>query len=90
MSINPDYRDNAPVIEVRVFAADRLIVLEVCEDARQAADVVDRWSELPDISILVDDYTHVRMAPRTADPGPTVVQAEAPIAAAALGGAGWE
>jgi hypothetical protein len=83
------YDTGAPAVEVRVFRADRLVDLELCEDDRQAAEILRRWPEREGFSFLVDDIAErapdgdVAFAPLR--PGP-----ETPIAAAALPGIGIE
>lgn len=90
MRTNLEYRDDTPVIEVRVYSDDHLVALELCEDERHARDVVDRWAELPEVSFLVDNYSceHVvRPTPAAKRPVPA---ADTSIAGAALDGVGWE
>lgn len=90
MRTNLEYRDDTPVIEVRVFSDDHLVAFELCEDERHARDVVDRWAELPEVSFLVDNYSckHVVRPTRAAERPVTAVDTS--IAAAALDGVGWE
>jgi len=90
MRTNLENRDDTPVIEVRVFSNDQLLALELCEDDRHASDVVDRWAELPDVSFLIDTYSCRHVVGQGRAPEPPAVDIEAPIAAAVLGGSGWE
>lgn len=54
-----EYREDVPVIEVRVLSGDRLVALEICTSESEVADVVRRWSDRDTVSILVDDFTGV-------------------------------
>lgn len=52
------YDPGTPTIEVRVFRGDKLLVVELCEDEQEVAEIVARWSE-HDVTFLVDDLgTH--------------------------------
>lgn len=90
MRTNLEYRDDTPVIEVRVFSDDHLVAFELCEDERHARDVVTRWAELPEVSFLVDNYRgeHVVGPKRALEP--ITDHIDSPIAGAVIDGAGWE
>lgn len=49
--------DATPSIEVRVFRAGDLIERQLCESDVEAAEVVEKWSELEDVTCLVDDLS---------------------------------
>jgi len=84
-----EYREDVPVIEVRVLSGDRLVALEVCTSEAQVAEVVRRWSDRDTFSILVDDFTGVHV-PDVADRAARQVDLDSSISAAVPSGAGWE
>lgn len=45
----------APTIEVRIYDRGRLLTRELCESEDDAAAVVERWSDQPHLSFVVDD-----------------------------------
>ena len=47
----------APTIEVRIYEDGRLLTRELCESEEDAAAVVERWSDVPDTHVVVDDLT---------------------------------
>lgn len=49
--------DSTPSIEVRVFRGGDLIERQLCESEEEAAEVVDTWSEVEDVTCLVDDLS---------------------------------
>jgi len=49
------YDADTSAIEVLISCGDQLIARELCESEQDAAAVVDRWSELRNVSFLVDD-----------------------------------
>lgn len=46
-----------PTTEVRVFRHGELIERVLCESEQEAAAVLERWSELEDVTCLVDDLS---------------------------------
>lgn len=46
-----------PTIEVRVFLHGDLIERALCESEEDAAQVLDQWSEVDDVTCLVDDLS---------------------------------
>lgn len=83
------YRDDVPVIEVRVLSGDRLIALDYCADRTQVAEAMARWAHRADVTFLVDDF---RAAPSDQSVRRNEIprSREVPIAVAALSGSGWE
>ncbi len=57
MSEDSLYDNGTSVIEVRIYRDDQLLARELCESEDDAAAVVDRWSELGNLSFLVDDLS---------------------------------
>lgn len=51
------YAADASAIEVLIYRGDQLIARALCESEEDAAAVVHRWSELRNVSFLVDDLT---------------------------------
>lgn len=49
--------DATPSIEVRVFRGDELIERRLCESDEEAAEVVEQWAEVEDVTCLVDDLS---------------------------------
>jgi hypothetical protein len=49
--------DSTPSIEVSVFRHDELVERRLCESEEEAAEVVAQWSELDDVTCLVDDLS---------------------------------
>jgi hypothetical protein len=52
-----DERDEAPMLEVRVFRHGELVHQELCESEEQASLVIDEWSELDGVECEVDDLS---------------------------------
>lgn len=46
-----------PTIEVSVFRHGELIERQLCESEEDAAALVEQWSELEDVTCLVDDLS---------------------------------
>lgn len=85
------YDTGAPAVEVRIFRADRLLALELCEDDREAADIVGRWSERDDVSFLIDDIAGRNAEDDVREPAhPQPAGPAHPIAAAPLPAEGTE
>jgi hypothetical protein len=57
MSESSGYDDGAAAIEVRIYRDEQLIARELCESEDNAAAVVDHWSEVGNVSFLVDDLS---------------------------------
>lgn len=57
MSAEMSYDAGAPTIEVRVYRGDDLVVRELCESEEEAALVVEQWSDVEDVDVLVDDLS---------------------------------
>lgn len=53
--LTPDETGETPSIEVRVYSRGKLVYRQRCETESDAADVMDQWSELGDVSFQVDD-----------------------------------
>lgn len=54
----PPFTDaETPTIEVRVYRDDQLIDRILCESDEAASNEIERWSELPGISCVVDDLS---------------------------------
>ena len=66
-------RDEAPVIEVRVYRDGVLVQRELCESEDQAADVVDTWSELEGVVCEVDDLSVRHRPGDILEPEPAVI-----------------
>lgn len=54
---NPGNTESTPTIEVRVFRHDELIETQLCESDEEASELVERWSEVDDVTCLVDDLS---------------------------------
>jgi hypothetical protein len=48
---------STPSIEVQVFRHGHLVLTELCDSEDDAADVIDRWSELPGVQCLIQDLS---------------------------------
>lgn len=57
MSAAMPYDTGAPTIEVRVYLNDRLLAHELCESEEEAAGVVDQWSEVDHVYVVIDDLS---------------------------------
>jgi hypothetical protein len=62
MSAETSYDAGAPTIEVRIYREGRLLARELVETEQDAAGVVERWSDVENVYVLVDDLS-VRHAP---------------------------
>jgi hypothetical protein len=51
------YDSGAPTIEVRIFRNDQLLVRTLCESEQEAATVVEQWSDVENVYVLVDDLS---------------------------------
>jgi hypothetical protein len=49
--------ETTPTIEVRVFRHGELIERQLCESDEEAAALVEQWSEIEDVTCLVDDLS---------------------------------
>lgn len=88
--MRPDfqYREDLPVIEVRVYSGDRLVDLEFCEDQVEVAEVVDRWTPAAGVSFLVDEFHGVDRGETLACDG--IAEPDSRTVPAFMAGAGWE
>lgn len=57
MSAGTSYDTGAPTIEVRIYRDDELLVRELCESEAEAATVVEQWSDVANVYVLVDDLS---------------------------------
>jgi hypothetical protein len=55
MSAGTLYDTGAPTIEVRIYSHDRLLTRELCESEDDVAAVIDGWSDVANLFVLVDD-----------------------------------
>ncbi len=62
--------EGTPSIEVRIFRHGDLIERQLCESDQEAADVVERWSELDDVTCLVDDLSFHHSPDEVLEPEP--------------------
>lgn len=46
-----------PTLEVRIYDHGRLLTRELCESEEDAASVVDRWQEVANVLVVVDDLS---------------------------------
>jgi hypothetical protein len=51
------YDTGSPTIEVRVHRGDELLARELCETEEEAATVVEKWSDVEGVDVLVDDLS---------------------------------
>lgn len=51
------YDSGAPTIELRIYCNDQLLVRELCESEEEAAAVVEQWSDVGNVSVVVDDLS---------------------------------
>jgi hypothetical protein len=91
--MSTSYDPGASTVEVRVYERGRLLTRELCESEEEAAAVVERWSEVPDTDVVVDDLATKHgpddiLAPEDPAPGPE--DETHPIASASLPGHGTE
>ena len=61
----------SPTIEVRVFRHGDLIDRVLCETEEEAVVVVERWSDLDDVSCLVDDLSYQHTPGDVLEPEPS-------------------
>lgn len=57
MSTQPSYDTGAPTIEVRIYRDGQLLVRELVETEEEAARVVEQWSDVENVYVLVDDLS---------------------------------
>lgn len=57
MSAGMFYDTGAPTIEVRIYRNDQLMVRELCESEEEAAAVVEQWSDIENVYVLVNDLS---------------------------------
>jgi len=88
--MKPDfqYREDLPVIEVRIYSGDRLVDLEFCEDQVQVAEVVDRWAPAAGVSFLIDEYHGADPVEQPASV--RIAEPDSRTVPAFMAGAGWE
>ena len=51
------YDTGAPTIEVRIYRDGQLLVRKLCESEEEAATVVEQWSDVQNVYVLVDDLS---------------------------------
>ena len=47
----------AATIEVRVYRHDQLLLRELCESEDEVSAVVEQWSDVGNVSVVVDDLS---------------------------------
>lgn len=57
MSAGTSYDTGAPTIEVRIYRNSQLLVRELVETEEDAAAVVEQWSDVENVYVLVDDLS---------------------------------
>ena len=57
MPAGTSYDTGAPTIEVRIYRNGQLLVRELCESEEEAATVVEQWSDVENVYVLVDDLS---------------------------------
>lgn len=57
MSARALYDSGAPTIEVRIYRHDKLLIRELCESEEEATAVVEQWSDVDNVHVLVDDLS---------------------------------
>ena len=57
MSAERSYDTGAPTIEVCIYRNDLLLVRELCESEEEATTVVEQWSDVENVYVLVDDLS---------------------------------
>lgn len=63
--------DATPVTEVRVYRDDELVERVLCESEEEAAEVLERWAEVEDVTCLVDDLSFHHAPGDVLEPEPT-------------------
>jgi hypothetical protein len=81
----------SPTLEVRIYDHGRLLTRELCESEEDAASVVERWQEVANVLVVVDDLASKHgpddiLAPEE----PLIDDEDLPIAIAPLPGYGTE
>lgn len=61
----------SPAIEVRVFRHGDLVDRVLCETEGEATAVVERWSDVADVSCLVDDLSFQHTPDDVLEPEPS-------------------
>ena len=61
--------ESTPGIEVRVFRDGDLIERQLCESEEEAAEVVEKWSEVDEVTCLVDDLSFHHTPEDVLEPG---------------------
>lgn len=51
------YDTGAPTIEVSIYRNDQFLVRELCESEEEAATVLEQWSDVENVYVLVDDLS---------------------------------
>ncbi|GAB3260468.1 hypothetical protein [Nocardioides dilutus] len=57
MSGGSPYDTGAPTLEVLVYRHGRLLTRELCESEEDAASVAERWRDVADVAVVVDDLS---------------------------------
>lgn len=60
-----------PTIEVRVFRHGELVDRVLCESDEEAAEVVEGWSDVEDVTCSVDDLSFHHTAEDVLEPEPS-------------------
>jgi len=86
------YDSDAPTLEVRIYDHGRLVTTELCESEADAAEVVERWSEVANVFVVADDLSAKHepddiLAPEAPLPD---LDDDGPIASTPLPGCGTE
>jgi hypothetical protein len=86
------YDTGAPTIELRIYRNGRLLVQELCETEEDAAAVVEHWSDVENLYVLVDDLSARHAPGDILAPDESLMSAaeDYPIASAPIPGCGTE
>lgn len=76
MSDTTVFDTGAPTIEVRIYSGERLLVRELCESEEEAAAVVDRWSDVENLYVVVDDIGTPHSPGDVLEPEPPIVDVD--------------
>lgn len=70
-----DTQDTTPTLEVRILRDGAVVQRELVESDDEANAVVDAWSDVEGVQVVVDDFTRSEPA-RVLDPRPWEVDAD--------------
>jgi hypothetical protein len=92
MSEGTIYDSGAPTLEVRIYDQGRLVTRELCESEEDAASVVERWRDVGNFFVVVDDLSSKHEADDILAPEEPLTDddEDQPIADAPLPGYGTE